>query len=156
MTTRKTPRVDIKRHSRECGICAHPDRAEIEREFCDWKPLAAIAKARNIPRASLYRHIHATWLFEKRDRNIKGALARFIERGYNVHVTGASFISAIQAYAKINAEGEWVDKQENVVVATNLAQFDRMTRGEMLEYARSGKLPEWWHSPGTPTGQTSA
>jgi hypothetical protein len=155
----KNRAADPERHSRDCSICAHRDRHEIEREFCDWKPLAAIAKARRIPRTSLYRHLHATGLFDKRDRNIKSALAAFIERGYKVHITAASFISAIQAYAKINAEGQWVDKTEDVNASRNLALFDRMTQGEMLEYARSGKLPEWWSSypvSGTRDGQGGA
>jgi hypothetical protein len=156
MTREKTICVDVQRHSRECGICARPDREEIEREFCEWKPIAAIAKARRIPRASLYRHIHGVGLFDKRDRNIKAALAKFIERGHNVHITAGSLISAIQAYAKINAQGEWVDKQENVTAAKNLALFDRMTQGEMLKYAQTGELPEWWNSPGTPSGQGGA
>jgi hypothetical protein len=146
MTTEKTTRVDVKRHSRDCSICAHPDREEIEREFCDWKPLAAIAKTRRIPRASLYRHVHATGLFDKRDRNVKAALAALIERGYNVRVTAAALISAITAYAKINAEGQWIDKTEEVNASKNLALFDRMTQGEMLKYAQTGELPEWWNS----------
>lgn len=146
MTTEKTTRVDVKRHSRDCSICAHPDREEIEREFCDWKPLAAIAKTRRIPRASLYRHVHATGLFDKRDRNVKAALAALIERGYNVRGTAAALISAITAYAKINAEGQWIDKTEEVNASKNLALFDRMTQGEMLKYAQTGELPEWWNS----------
>jgi hypothetical protein len=146
MTTEKTTRVDGKRHSRDCCICAHPDREEIERELCDWKPLAAIAKTRRIPRASLYRHVHATGLFDKRDRNVKAALAALIERGYKVRVTAAALISAITAYAKINAEGQWIDKTEEVNAGKNLALFDRMTQGEMLKYAQTGELPEWWNS----------
>src|SRR5271156_164690 len=132
MTRNNKARVDIKRHSRDCSVCAHLDCEEIERDFSEWKPLTAIAKERQIPRASLYRHVHAAGLFEKRDRNIKAALAKFIERGFNVHVTAASFVSAVQAYAKINTEGEWVDKKEDVTAPRNLALFDRMTRGEML------------------------
>jgi predicted DNA-binding ribbon-helix-helix protein len=143
---------DRQKHSRDCSICAHRDRDQIEREFCEWKPIAAIAKERKISRTSLYRHIHATGLLEKRSRNIKSALSRVIERGYNVHVTAAALISAISAFAKINSEtGEWIDKTEDVNAGRNLAQFDRMTQGEMLEYARSGKLPEWWN-PSAPDG----
>ena len=156
MKRKKVKAVDVERHSRDCRICAHADREEIDCEFCEWKPIAAIAKSRRIPRASLYRHIHAVGLFEKRDRDIKAALARIIERGHNVRVTPASLISAIQAYAKINAEGQWVDKQENMTATKNLALFDRMTRGEMLKYAQTGELPEWWHPPGIPSWQGSA
>ncbi len=148
----KSKAANPERHSRDCSICSHRDRDEIEREFIEWRPLASIAKARKISRTSFYRHIHATGLLEKRSRNIKSALSRVIERGYNVHVTAAALISAITAYSKINAEtGEWIDKTEDVNAGRNLAQFDRMTQGEMLEYARSGKLPEWWN-PSAPDG----
>ncbi|HXZ12553.1 MAG TPA: hypothetical protein VEG64_09190, partial [Candidatus Sulfotelmatobacter sp.] len=103
MKRKKETPVNAARHERDCRICAHRDREDIEREFCEWKPVAAIAKARRIPRASLYRHVRAVGLLDKRDRNIKAALARFIERGHAVHITAAAYISAIQAYAKINA-----------------------------------------------------
>lgn len=151
--TRAKKAINVSRHERDCRVCAHRDREDIEREFCEWKPIAAIAKARRIPRASLYRHVRAMGLFDKRDRNVKAALARFIERGHNVHVTAAAYISAIQAYAKINAEGEWIDKTENVTATKNLAQFDRMTVGEMRKYAETGELPEWWNLSGTAFGK---
>jgi hypothetical protein len=146
MTTKKTTRVDIKRHSRECGICAHPDREEIEREFCEWKALTTIVRERRISRAAFYRHVRAMGLFDRRDRNIKAALANFIERGSTVKVTASSFVAAIQAYSKIDAEGQWVDKTADVNASRNLALFDRMTQGEMLRYAQTGELPEWWNS----------
>jgi hypothetical protein len=149
MTAEKTTCVDIERHSRECRICAHPDRDEIEREFCEWKALTTIARERRISRAAFYRHVRALGLFDRRDRNIKAALANFIERGSTVKVTAASFVAAIQAYSKINAAGEWVDKNEDVNATHNLALFDKMTRGEMLRYAQTGELPEWWSSGDT-------
>jgi hypothetical protein len=146
MKKTKTP-PDPQKHSRDCGICAHRDRDEIEREFVEWRPIAAIAKARKIPRASLYRHVHATGLFEKRGRNVKAALAKIIERCDRVHVTSAAVISAIAAYAKINSEtGEWIDKIEDVNARGNMEKFDKMTQGEMLKYAQTGELPEWWNS----------
>ena len=146
MKTKKA-QPDPQKHSRDCSICAHRDRDDIEREFCEWKPIAAIAKARRIPRAALYRHANAKGLFEKRGRNVKAALSKIIEHCDRVHVTAAAVISAIAAYAKINSEtGEWVDRVEDLSARRNLEQFDKMTQGEMLEYARSGKFPEWWNS----------
>ena len=142
---KKNAAVDPERHSRECSVCLHPSREEIEREFCEWKPAATISRERKITRQALYKHVRAVGLFEKRDRNIKAALGRFIERGYRVRVTASAFIAAITAYTKINAEGEWVDKQENVNATRNLALFDRMTNGELLKYAETGQLPEWWN-----------
>jgi len=133
------------RHERDCSVCAHPDRREIEREFCEWKPLAVISRERHLSRPALYRHVRATNLFESRDKNIRAALTHFIERGYRTKVTGTALISAIQAFAKINSVGEWIEKSENVNASrTQQELFGRMTRGEMLKYAESGTLPNWW------------
>jgi hypothetical protein len=109
----KNNRVGLTRHERDCRVCAHPDREEIEREFCECKPLAAIARERKITRPSLYPHVRALNLFERRDRNIKSALANLIEKGFRVRVTASSFVAAIQAYSKINnSEGAWIEKTE--------------------------------------------
>jgi len=147
MTKRRIPPVDVTRHERDCRVCSHPEREEIEREFSEWRPLAVIAKERKISRPSLYRHVRALNLFERRDRNIKSALANFIEKGFRVRVTASSFVAAIQAYSKINTEGAWIDKTEDVSQSQTQRLFDRMTRGEMLRYAESGELPSWWTLP---------
>ncbi len=132
------------RHEQNCKICNHPHREEIEEEFCEWKSVVAISREYRVNRVALYRHARAVGLFGRRDRNIKAALGRLIERGYQVRVTAAAVISAIQAYAKINAAGEWIDKTENVNVNTARELFHRMTREEMLRYAETGELPSWW------------
>jgi hypothetical protein len=141
--------VTIERHSRDCRICGSPNRQEIENEIADWMPIAVIAKKRRISRPALYRHARALGLFTTRERSLKGALARFIERAHNVKPTAATFIAAITAYAKINADGEWVDKTENVEINRNRELFSRMNRAEMLRYAETGELPGWWTSPVT-------
>jgi hypothetical protein len=132
------------RHEQNCKICNHPDRDEIERDFCEWKSVVAISREYKLNRIALYRHARAIGLFGRRDRNIKAALGRLIERGYGVRVTAAAVIAAIQAYAKINSSGEWIDKTENVNAANTKELFSRMNRGEMLRYAETGELPAWW------------
>jgi hypothetical protein len=48
-------------------------------------------------------------------------------------------VSAVQAYAKINAAGQWVERSERV----NLNElFGRMTQDEMEAYATDGILPD--------------
>jgi hypothetical protein len=143
MTKKKAAPVDVARHGRDCALCRNPHREEIESQICEWKPLAAIAREQKISRPAIYRHARALGLFGRRDRNIKAALASFIERGHRVRVTAAAFVAAIQAYSKINAEGSWIDKTENVNVSRTQEMFDRMSRGEMLRYAESGELPAW-------------
>jgi hypothetical protein len=102
---------------------------------------------------NLYRPLRALNLFERRDRNIKTALANFIEKGFRVRVTASSFVAAIQAYSKINSQGAWIDKTEDVGQSPTQRLFDQMTRAEMLQYAETGELPSWWASPGHRDGQ---
>jgi len=96
-------------------VCRHEQREDIERAFVGWRSPAAIAEEFGLAdRASVYRHAHALGLFENRGRNIRAALGYMIERVTEVDVTAAAVVSAIQAYAKINAAGEWIDCTETV------------------------------------------
>ena len=131
-----------KRHAAECKICAHTRCEEIEREFINWRSPAAIAKAFGLKnRASVYRHAHALGLFAKRQRNVRAALEKIIEHAGEVEVNAGAVVSAASAYARINSAGQWVERSERI----DLNQlFDRMSAVELDEYARSGKLPEWF------------
>jgi hypothetical protein len=134
--------VNEGRHAAECKICAHPLRDEIERDFINWRSASAITKQYKVRnRASIYRHAHALGLFAKRQRNVRAALERIIERAGEVEVTAAAVVAAVQAYSKINALGQWVDRTEHV----NLNElFERMTLEEKERYAREGTLPDWF------------
>jgi hypothetical protein len=56
-------------------------------------------------------------------------------------VTAAAVVAAVQAYSKINANGQWVDRTEHM----NLNElFDKMTQQELEAYARDGSLPTWF------------
>lgn len=135
--------VDIERHRRAgCKVCAHRERAQIERDFIAWKSPTAIATEYGLPdRMNVYRHAWAFGLFEKRQRNVRAALEKIIERAGDVEVTSSAVVAAVQAYAKINAAGQWVDRTEHL----NLNElFSRMSAIELEEYAREGKLPAWF------------
>jgi hypothetical protein len=134
--------VNIGRHEANCTICAHPAREQIDRDFVAWKSPTAIAVEYVLPdRSTVYRHAQAFDLMTKRRRNICAALERIIEKAGDVDVTSAAVVAAIQAYAKINALGQWVDRSEHV----NLNElFDRMSKDELESYAREGKLPLWF------------
>jgi hypothetical protein len=134
--------VSLGRHSTNCRICGHGKRAEIESDFVRWKSPARIATEYRLGnRASVYRHAHAFGLFEKRGRNVRAALERIIEQVGEVDVTAPAVVAAVQAYAKINAAGQWVDRSEHV----NLNElFERMTIEELETYARDGVLPAWF------------
>src|SRR5215467_184111 len=139
---RPTKLVNSGRHAAECKICVHARRQEIERDFINWQSPASIAKQygfRN--RSTVYRHAHAVGLFPKRERNVRAALEKIIERAGEVDVTASAVVAAVQAYSKINTAGQWVDRSETV----NLNDlFQRMTTEEMESYAKEGTLPSWF------------
>ena len=133
--------ISLGRHSRNCTVCTHEYREAIEREFVNWTGPKANARGFGLDRASVYRHAHAFGLFANRQRNIRAALEKIIEKAGEVEVTSAAVVAAVQAYAKINAAGQWVDRSEHL----NLNElFDRMTVEELETYARQGVLPEWF------------
>ena len=142
--------VSLGRHRRNCTICRHPRRDEIEHDFVGWRSPAIIVEEFGLAdRSSIYRHAHAFDLLAKRQRNIRAALERIIEQADQVEVTAAVIVAAVQAYSKINAAGQWVERAET----TNLNDlFDRMTFDELEGYAREGTLPEWFL---TATGRDS-
>jgi hypothetical protein len=135
-------RVNLGRHQRDCSVCAHARREEIEADFIAWRSPAAIAEEYGLAhRTSVYRHAHAFDLFTKRQRNIRAALERIIEKVGDVDVTAAAGVAAIQAYAKINSAGQWIDRTEQVSLNDF---FDRMSTEELEEYAQNGTLPKWF------------
>src|SRR5215472_5875608 len=92
--------VCLGRHRRNCSICAHEKQEDIEADFIAWRSPGAIAAEYALSdRASVYRHAHALGLFSKRQRNIRAALERIIERAGEVDVTAAAVVAAIQAYS---------------------------------------------------------
>ena|SRR5437667_7758533 len=134
--------INPGRHAAECKICAHLQREDIERDFINWHSPSAIAKHYKLAnRASVYRHAHALGLFPKRQRNVRAALEKIIERAGEVEVNATAVVSAVGAYARINAAGQWVERSERI----DLNQlFDRMTTTELEDYARQGELPDWF------------
>lgn len=134
--------INLGRHAKNCKICSHPKCEEIEQDFINWRSPAEIAKTYKLSdRGTVYRHAHAFNLFGRRRRNVRAALERIIEKSGEVEVTAASLVAAVQAYAKINSVGQWIDRNETV----NMNElFDRMTDEELETYARDGTLPEWF------------
>jgi len=136
--------VSLGRHKRTCSVCAHRQREDIEAAFVGWRSPTAIAEEFGLTdRASVYRHAHALGLFAKRQRNIRAALERIIEKAGDVDVTASAVVAAIQAYSKINSAGHWIDRSEQVSLND---LFDRMSTQELEEYAQHGTLPQWFET----------
>src|SRR5450631_3160277 len=111
----KSQATSVGRHRRNCTVCAHPKCAEIESDFVSWRSPGAIAQEYGLAdRSSVYRHAHAFGLFPKRQRNVPVALERIIEKAGEVEASAAAVVAAVQAYSKINATGQWVDRSEHV------------------------------------------
>jgi hypothetical protein len=138
----KSAGPSLGRHEHGCRVCAHTRRSEIEQDFIAWKSPAEIAREYQLrDRATVYRHAHALGLFPKRSRNLRGALEQIIERASEVDVSASAVVAAIQAYAKINAAGQWIERSEQV----NLNDlFERMSLEELEAYAKDGILPHWF------------
>lgn len=135
---------NLGRHKRTCTICAHDDVQEIEAAFIAWRSPTAIAEDFGLSdRSSVYRHAHALDLFPRRRKNIRAALEKIIERAGDVEVTASAVVAAIQAYAKINSSGEWVEKIETVSMDDLYAQ---MTSAELDRYATHNELPGWFRA----------
>jgi hypothetical protein len=137
--------VSRARHENHCSVCLHSERDDIEREWVGWGNTSRIGKEYKLTRAALYRHAHAVGLFEKRRRNISKALERIIEQVENVEVNASAVVSAVQAYAKINAQGQWVERVERVALNE---LFEKMTKEELEAYAQDGTLPTWFSRSG--------
>jgi len=135
----------MKRGRREanCRICSQAEREQIENEWCAWANTFELAKQYGLSRGSIYRHAAALNLRERRARNLRSALERIIEQADSMKVNAASVVQAIQAYAKVNSAGQWIDRSEQV----NLNDlFARMSAEELEQCARNGTLPEWFTS----------
>jgi hypothetical protein len=108
-------RSTLASHSGKCTICHHPERAEIERAFLDWTPPYTIMRDFQIlSRNAIYRHAHAFGLFDRRQRSLRMALDRLIEKVDDVKPTAASIISAIALMAKLN-------EKENLAEESSIA-----------------------------------
>jgi hypothetical protein len=136
------PPPPVNRHEGCCKVCQHEFRAEIEAKFLAWESPQKIAEEYGLAdRASIYRHAHAVGFMEKRRRNVRAALEHFIEKSSSVEVTAPAVVAAIQAYAKINSQGQWIERKETVDMNE---LFERMSKEELLVYAERGTLPAWY------------
>ncbi len=130
------------RHERDCRICSHPRRQEIEDAFTSWGSASRIAREYGLRnRATVYRHAHAKGLFPKRARNVRAALEKIIEQAGDVPVNAAAVVQAIATYARINAQGQLVERSEQVSLND---LFERMTPEELEAYAKDGAVPPWF------------
>lgn len=106
----------LERHRRKCVICRHRDCAAIEAAFLYWQSPHIIARQFKLPDwRSIYRHAHATGLYEQRRQDLRSPLEKIIERSDEVEVRASDVIHAVRAYACLNDSGQWVEPARRVV-----------------------------------------
>jgi len=104
------------RHSRKCSVCRHPDRDAIEHDFLTWQSPDQIAANYGIAdHSSIYRHAHATSLFDRRARTIRLALCPIVEQAMTVEVTADSVIRAVELMAKLDSDGRLTPPTKHVI-----------------------------------------
>jgi len=105
------------RHARRCTVCKHPDRPAIEEAFLNWRSAPEIVEEYGIAHHSaLYRHAHATGLFNRRRGHIRTALEFIIERASRVKPTGNVIINAVRAYAHLTDDGRWIEPEKKYII----------------------------------------
>jgi hypothetical protein len=101
-------RAALDRHSRKCAVCHHPEREAIEEAFVHWRSPDYIATDFNLDdRRILYRHAHATGLYEQRRRNYLFTIENILECGEEIEFTAAAYIKAVRAYACLCDTVRW-------------------------------------------------
>ena len=88
--TQGSRKPDFNRHARKCLICSHEQCEDIENAFISWHSPEAIAAEYGLrDRAAIYGHASAAGLFERRQRNVRAALEKLIEKaGGQIEIDG--------------------------------------------------------------------
>jgi hypothetical protein len=111
---KKPSRPSPNRHSRKCSVCRHPNRADIDQDFLSWQSPDRIAQQYGIPdHSSIYRHAHATGLYEKRAGMIRLALSPLIEQAQTIEATASAVVRAIWVFAHLDDKGKWISHRSN-------------------------------------------
>jgi hypothetical protein len=107
------------RHSRKCTVCRHPDRDAIESLFLLWRSPVKLAVAFGIADHShIYRHVHATGLFARRQttkRPAKFAIGQMIL----ATATPERVIRAVRLYAQLGSAFPALDQTDYDAISTD-------------------------------------
>lgn len=108
---------NLGRHTRKCAICNHPDRDSIDADIISWRSASTITLDYALPaRSSIYRHAAATGLLQRRQRNLRGACERIIERVDEAPPSASAVLRALRIYAQITDDGQWLEPAKRSIV----------------------------------------
>ena len=130
--------TDNARHEVFCTICQHRRFAEIERAFIAWESPTKISKQFKINVRSLYRHVSATGLAEKRERNVRAVLADIILRGARAKVGAMAVIQAIATLARLDSNGKLINRNENM----DIRRFTDWSDAEIEDFVKRDIWPK--------------
>jgi hypothetical protein len=149
--------ASLERHARKCAVCRHKHRADIELDFLHWFSAESIAHEYDLESAAIYRHAHATGLFNERMTNIRFAAVHIAERAESVTPTASSVLHAIRACTLIDDEGKWNDPPKRIIVEhRNVTQSEaESVANSAPETAISNRNFQKLETPATPTKQTT-
>jgi hypothetical protein len=106
-------------HQRKCQICKHPQREEIEEDFINWCKADEIVDVYQLEGyRAVYRHAHATGLFERRRLNIRFAAETLVEEVNCVDPCADAVLRAIRTCTRLNDRGEWNEPPSRVIISS--------------------------------------
>ena len=111
--------TSLELHARKCHICNHPSREEIEQDFLHWHRPRTISLDYQLPHYRyVYRHAHATGLYDLRRRQMLCALELIIEQAGNTQPSADAVIRAVRACSRLDEHGLWHDPPAHVIVSS--------------------------------------
>ena len=99
------------RHRRKCAVCHHPNCEEIEQEFLRWRSPSEIAREYGLAdHRPIYRHMHATGIYARRQDRLRVALDPLIEKVMDVKVTARAILRAIATSNNLKDARKWIGR----------------------------------------------
>lgn len=158
--SRSRKRPSLSHHARKCQVCRHPQRERIETYYLDWYPAVGMTKVFDVDDDAILRHAAATGLEELRARNVRTALAHFIEQSSVLKATPHAIVRAVEAYTHIDSRGRWIESPTShlVLMPGQSRKPQQVEPAESLSPLAPGNTPETIEIPPqlTPnTGETT-
>jgi hypothetical protein len=107
---------ELERHARKCAVCKHKEREDIELDFLHWHNAVDIMCAYDLPdKRILFRHAHATGLFERRMLDMRFAASLMVDQAETVKPSATAVLKAMRACTILSNHGAWIDPPTRVV-----------------------------------------
>ncbi|HKW89185.1 MAG TPA: hypothetical protein VJN21_10565 [Candidatus Acidoferrales bacterium] len=123
---------DLKRHSRKCAICRHPEREMIEELFIHWHSPHSIVRFIDdvyeddgeMNWVAIYRHAYAFGLDDIRRRNLRHFFENILDDCGDATPTIAGVLAAARALGCVTEDGRWVEPEKRILMTTVVRKDD--------------------------------